>query len=357
MGGAEKLLAASVPYWDQERFEYEIGYLLPWKDALVSEFESKQIKVTCFNAKGTVDWAAYRRIGRYIQKERFDIVHSHLPITGLVGRIASRWHGVKGVVYTEHGSWKRLNRITRWATDLTLHMNDLTIAVSEDVANSISSRHRDRVQTILNGIDCRSFSVERNERLEIRQELGIDADAFVIGKIANFLPVKQHETLIQAFAQFHREHSDSRLVLVGQFRERDDYIRRVAKEQGVDSKVIITGPRTDVPRILRSLDLFAMSSRSEGLPVSLLEALACSLPVVCTEVGGIPGVVTDGEEGFLVPVGDAKLMAQRFDQLYLNQDLRKQMGAAGERLINENYDISQMVKKVESEYCHILAGK
>ncbi len=357
LGGAEKLLAASVPHWDREQFDYEIGYLLPWKDALVSEFENRGIKVTCFNAKATVDLAACRRIGKFIQKGQFDIVHSHLPITGLVGRIVSRWHGVKGIVYTEHGSWTRLNKITRWATDLTLKMNDLTIAVSEDVAQSIPVRHRERVQTILNGIDCRSFNSTGNERQQIRKELGISENDFVIGKIANFLPVKQHETLIRAFAKFQRISPDSKLLLVGQYRGREDYIRQVAQEQGVTENVIITGPRTDIPRILHSLDIFAMSSRSEGLPVSLLEAMACALPVVCTKVGGIPAVVTDGIEGFLVPAGDADAMATKFDQLYLDRHLLKQMGEAGRRLVNEKYDIGLMVKKVEREYSNILQNR
>jgi glycosyltransferase involved in cell wall biosynthesis len=109
-----------------------------------------------------------------------------------------------------------------------------------------------------------------------------------------------------------------------------------------------------VPRIVKAADTFALTSFSEGLPVSLLEAMALAKPVVCTNVGGIPGVVTDGREGFLVPVGAAESLAEKLGLLQSDASLRRRLGEAGQARVRTHHDISVMVRQVEAEYRRIL---
>ncbi|VAX40756.1 hypothetical protein MNBD_PLANCTO02-1523, partial [hydrothermal vent metagenome] len=357
LGGAEKLLSASLPYLNRDEFEYEIAYLLPWKDTLVAEIEQQGIQVICLGAKFAADIRPFWKLMKLIKNREYDIVHTHLPLTGIMGRIAAWRNKVDTIVYTEHGSWNRLHWLTRFVNRMTLGLNDLTIAVSDDVARSMNLKKDNSVQTIVNGVDCQAFKTIPDESVAVRTELEIPEDHFVVGKVANFLPVKNHEMLLRAFAKFQQSVPQSTLVLVGQLRGRDQLLLKLARSLKIDKNIIMTGPRTDALRLMRSFDIFVMSSLSEGLPISLLEAMALSKPVVCTQVGGIPGVVTEGVEGFLVPTDDETAMATRLVDLFQNREQRHQMGQAACLRVNEHFNIADMVHNVEQKYLIHLKKK
>jgi glycosyltransferase involved in cell wall biosynthesis len=357
LGGAERLLVNALPYLDRTTFEYQVGYFLPWKDALVPTFLQQGIPVTCFGAGRPGGLGALGRVCRYLREQQIDVLHAHLPWASIVGRAAARRCGVPAVLYTEHGCWNRLNPVTRLINRLTLGWNDLNIAVSDEVRESMRGADPARIRTITNGIDCAALTATPDERGAVRAELGIPADHFLVVCVANLIPVKNHELLVRAFAQFLRQRPAATLVLVGQLRETTESVRRTVAELQLQHRVLITGPRTDVPRIVRAADAFAMSSHSEGLPISLLEAMALGKPVVCMRVGGIPGAVTDGVEGFLVPPGDAAAMAERLGQLGADAGLRARMGLAGQDKVRTRYDISVMVREVEGEYRKLLAAE
>lgn len=350
LGGAERLLVNALPYLDRQAFEYQVGYFLPWKDALVPTFRQQGIPVTCFGAGRPGGLWSLGRVCRYLRQQRIGVLHAHLPWASIVGRIAARRCGVPRVLYTEHGCWNRLNPVTRLVNRLTLAWNDLTIAVSDEVRASMRGVDATRVRTITNGIDCAGLATTPDERAVVRAELGVPGDDFLVVCVANLTAVKNHELLVRAFARLLPQRPAATLVLVGQLREMTEAVRRTVAELQLQDRVLITGPRTDVPRIVRAADAFAMSSHSEGLPISLLEAMALGKPVVCTRVGGIPGAVTDGVEGFLVPPGDAAAMAQRLGQLGADAGLRARMGLAGQDTVRTRYDISVMVREVETLY-------
>lgn len=350
LGGAERLLVAALPYLDRERFEYQVGYFLPWKDALVPAFQERQIPVTCFGAGWPGGLRSLGRVSRYLRQQRIDVLHAHLPWAGIVGRLAAHRGGVSRVLYTEHGCWNRLNPLTRLVNRLTLRWNDWTIAVSDEVRASIRGVDAAQVRTITNGIDCAGLAATPDERAAVRAELGVPAEDFLVVCVANLTPVKNHELLVRAFARMRPQRPEASLVLVGQLRETTASVRRTVAELQLQERVVLSGPRTDVPRIVRAADAFALASHSEGLPVSLLEAMALGKPVVCTRVGGIPGAVTDGVEGFLVPPGDAGAMAERLGQLAADRDLRARLGRAGQDTVRTRYDIGVMVRAVEALY-------
>jgi glycosyltransferase involved in cell wall biosynthesis len=354
LGGAERLLLSAVPYLDRDAFEYEVGYFLPWKNALVPALEQQGIKVTCFGPGAPACLRTLGPVCRYLRQRQVAVLHGHLPWSGIIGRIAARRCRVAAVLYTEHGCWNRLKPITRLANRMTLRLNDVTIAVSEEVRQSIRGADQQRIRTIPNGIDCAGLMATVDERAAVRAEFGIGPGAFVIVNVANLTSVKNHELLVRAYAGFARRVADSALVLVGQLREKTESVRRLVAELGLRDRVVITGPRTDVPRIVKAADTFALTSFSEGLPVSLLEAMALAKPVVCTNVGGIPGVVTDGREGFLVPVGAAESLAEKLGLLQSDASLRRRLGEAGQARVRTHHDISVMVRQVEAEYRRIL---
>lgn len=357
LGGAERLLVAAAPYLDRERFDYHVGYLLPWKNALAPDLEAVDLRVNCLGSGRGMGWQSLGCLNRYLRENQIHVLHAHLPWAGIVGRLAARKARVPAVLYTEHGCWNRLHPLTRWANRATLAMNDLTIAVSDEVRQSIHGVQAGRITTIANGIDCRGFQQVRDERAVVLKEYGIPPDHFVIVSVANLTAVKNHSLLIRAFARFTATGRGASLVLVGQLRERTEAIRKLVRELDLRNRVVITGPRTDVPRIVKAADAFALSSLSEGLPVSLLEAMALGKPVVCTCVGGIPGVVSDGLEGFLVPTDPPQEMADRFARLHDDPQLRYRMGRAGQETASTKYDVAAMVRRVEAEYRRILEEK
>lgn len=357
LGGAERLLVNALPCLDRDRFEYRVGYFLPWKDALVGDLEAAGLPVECFGIRREFDLRAVTRVRRYLRQHQIDVLHAHLPWSSLVGRAAAKLAGTPAVIYTEHGCWDRLNPLTRRINQSTLGWNDVTIAVSEDVRKSIVSPSGHDLRMILNGVDVEGLAATPDECGSVRAELGIPSGNLIVGKVANLSPVKNHELLVRAFARFHHEFPQSTLVLVGQLRDRDAMLRSLAEELGCGDSLVITGPRDDVPRLLRCFDVFAMSSHSEGLPVSLLEAMSMGKPVVCTQVGGIPGVVDDGRNGYLVPAGDHEMMADRFLKLAQDAELRLAMGAAGAELVRRDYDVSVMVREVEQLYLDLMDRK
>lgn len=357
LGGAERLLCAALPYLDRDTFDYEVGYFLPWKNALVPQIEGAGIPVTCFGARSGADPRVPWRVLRHVRAGSFDVIHAHLPLAGIAGRIAARLCRVPVMIYTEHGLQDRMHRFTRWVNRRTLRWNDLTIAVSDEVAASIRPRDGEQVRIIHNGVDCRALDRVEDESAAVRAELAIPAGDFVVANVANLSPVKRHEVLIRAFSCLQQGHRNATLLLVGQLRDRQPLLQQLAERLGVGHRVRFTGPRTDVARLVKAADVFAMSSRSEGLPIALLEAMALARPVVCTAVGGIPKVVDDGCEGYLVSPERPEQMAERLGELARQPHLRESMGRAGRLRVETHHDVSLMVRRVEQAYRRVLEKK
>lgn len=356
LGGAETLLLNAAPHFDRRRFHYTIGYLLPGKDALCDSLRKSGLDVRCFNITSGLSPLGFGRLWRHLRQERYDIVHMHLPIPGVYGRLAGRLAGVPGLIYTEHNLWPRLRPISRLLNRLTFRLNHAAVAVSDEVRDSIRATSPSTV-TIENGIDCGAIAVDPDARREVRHELDISEEEVVIVKVANLTAKKNHELLLAAFQSVLKQFPQSRLLLVGQFADRHEHLVSTARSLGILAKVTFVGPRSDVPRVLQAADIFAMSSRFEGLPIALLEAMAHGLPSVCTAVGGVPDVIRDGTDGYLVRPGDDRALADRLSLLCRDRDRRAQMGSAAANRIRSNFDISTMVRRVEAVYESVLAGQ
>lgn len=353
LGGAEKLLTSATPYLDMTTFNYQVGYFLPWKDTLVPELEETGLGVHCFNVKSVADISAISKLVRYIRAHNIDLIHAHLPHTGIIARLTGRITNVP-VVYTEHNVWGRLHPAMRWLNRVTFGLNTQAIAVSRDVAGSMRGVESGAVRVIDNGIDCSGLARIQDENEGVRREFNVPGDHFLIGNVANLSAKKNHENLLQAVAIFFKSQPQASLLLVGQSFDRMPALKRLVVDLGISEHVHFTGGREDVPRIVRALDLFVMSSDYEGLPIAMLEAMALKKPIVSTAVGGIPGVVRDGVDGFLVPAKNAQALAEKMLLVASNPGLRLAMGDNACQRAKENYDISSMVKKVETVYREVL---
>jgi glycosyltransferase involved in cell wall biosynthesis len=348
-GGAEQLLANAIPYHDETRFEYEVAYLLPWKDALAGEIEAAGVPVTCLEGHNGVAWAS--RLRSLVRDRDIDIVHSHSPVAASVARVVVS--GPVRHVYTEHNVWERYRSATRWANAATFGRNAHVFAVSNHVRDSVAypfvlrRRSLPTIETLYHGIDQRD--VARWRSIDgVRAEFDIAADAPIVGTVANFKAHKRLDRLIAAAELVRRRVPDVRFVVVGQGPLEHD-VRQLASDRGLAGTMVFTGFRADAQRIAAAFDVFALSSEHEGLSIAVIEALALGRPAVVTDVGGLPEVVRDGREGFVVPSDDPAALADRLVTLIDDDVMRARMGQAG-AIRAKDFDIRSAVRRMEQVY-------
>jgi glycosyltransferase involved in cell wall biosynthesis len=351
-GGAETLLVSCARALDTSRFEVQVAYLLPWKDALVDELAGAGVTTHCLGTGRATDLAWIWRLRRLVRTLRFDIVHTHMPIPAVAARLALGPGGPR-LVHTEHNTWRRYRWPTYAANLATYALNDHVIAVSQAVADSIEPRRVPRlkamppIEVLVHGIELDVPGVG-NARLGARRLLDLPADAPVVGTVGSLTAKKDHGTLLRAVQLLQRRHAGTRLVVVGTG-PLQQALRQEAHDLGISDLVVFTGLRDDVTALLPAFDVFALSSTFEGLPIALVEALAAGLPSVVTAVGGVPEVVTDGREGLLVPAGSPQLLADAVARLLADDELRAQMSrAARER--SRAFDIRRAVRRLEEIY-------
>ncbi len=207
---------------------------------------------------------------------------------------------------------------------------------------------RERMEVIDNGIDPERYDDPRDRR-EVRAALGFDPARRIITCIARFHPVKDHGSLLTAFAEVARVHADVDLVLAGDGELRQK-LEAQAAAAGIADRVKFLGVRRDVPQILRAADIFALTSVSEAASLTLLEAMAAARPVVVTAVGGNPELVRDGIDGLLVPRGDAAAMTRAFLDLLGDEAKARAMGEAGRARVREKFRLDDTVERYYERY-------
>jgi glycosyltransferase involved in cell wall biosynthesis len=357
LGGAERLLEMAAPYLDREHFDYHVAYLLPWKDALAGPLRDAGIPVHCLEYRRLADLAVLSRLVRLVQRERIELIHAHLPVAGLLARLAKRRTGVR-VVYTEHGVPGHYRWPTRIANALTYRLNDAVIAVSGDVARSVAGYvrgGRPRLVTVPNAVEERLFTHGPADAAAVRRAFGVPPGAPLVVTVGNLRAAKGHADLLQAARRVRADRPGVRFLIVG-VGPREASLRRQAAQLALDGTVVLTGFRSDARDLIAVADLYVLPSRSEGLPVSLLEAMALGRPVVATHVGGIPEVLRHGVEGLLVPPADPEALAEAILALLADPDRRERLGAAARAGARGRFSMTAMTRAVELVYRQVGAA-
>lgn len=376
LGGAERLLVDALPYLDRPRFDYHLAYLLPWKDYLVPQFREAGLAVHCLGSVNrrppTADrrvvaagggWRAVGllplalpRLNRLQKEHQFDLIHADLPLAGVLARLVGRRHNVP-VVYTEHNLQERYHPLTRSLNRLTYGWNSRVLAVSREVAESISRFGLDRgtqVATLLNGVPVEQVRAEAADPDGLREELEIPADHLVVGTVAVFRRQKRLRDWLAVARRVADRRDDVTFLLVGHGPE-EASLRAEVERLGLGERVRMPGFRPDGRRLLGLLDLYLMSSEFEGLPIALLEALALGKTAVATPAGGIPELVSHGQEGFLAPVGAVDELAGYTLKLLDEEQLRLQMGQRGAEKVAARFHLQKRVQRIEALYLELLS--
>lgn len=354
VGGAERLLEASLPHLDRDRFVYQVGYLLPWKTALVPAFVAAGVPVHDLKMRTPGDPRTLMRLVALLRHERIDLVHAHLPVSGIWGRVAARLAGVPRVVYTEHNVPDRYAALTRVLNRQTYWLNDVVIAVSDEVRRAISgyANGRPTIVTVQNAVDVHTLAATRVEPTAVRREFGLPDDAVLVTTVGNLTAKKGHTFLLAAARQVLARHPNVRFLVVGHG-PLAATLQDEAARLGLNGSVAFAGLRADAVRLIAASELFVLSSLYEGLPVTLLEAMALGKPSVVTRVGGIPEI-TDETSSIVVAPGNADALAGGISRLLDDPALRLRMGAAAQERAKARYGVPQMVAAIERLYADLL---
>jgi glycosyltransferase involved in cell wall biosynthesis len=348
-GGTERLLVDAVRHLDRSRYRVEVAYLLPWKDALVEEVRDAGLPVHCLDARHATSVAWIGRLRRLVRTHDIAIVHTHMPSTAVAARVALA-AGRPVIIHTEHNLWGRYRPLTRWANRLTYRRNRAVIAVSGGVASSIRSRVP--VDVVLHGVELHRARFDSSAGSHARTTLGLGSHEPVIGTVGNFTAKKDHATLLHATAHVRERLPAVRLVLVGSG-PLETELRETVAALGLEANVLFAGSRGDVPAILPAFDVFALSSRFEGLPIALLEAMASGRACVATRVGGIPEVITDGLDGVLVEPGNPHQLAAEVIDLLGDGARREELGRHALARAGD-FEVAGAVRRIERVYDEAL---
>lgn len=297
---------------------------------------------------------------------RYDIVHTHSSKAGVLGRMAAKLAGVPLVVHTVHG-WSYHDRMSakRRAIYVALEklgarMGDAMIVVSpKDIEKGLAQGigRREDYTVIRSGIELDRFGHPQVSRAEMRQQLGIPQDALVVGSVTRLSPQKAPLDLVEAFAKMTGVGASAPLIflIVGDGPLREEVETRLT-DLGLADRTILTGLRRDVPELMATFDIFVLSSLWEGLPRVLPQAMASSLPIVCTRADGSSEAVREGVNGFLVPRGEPAALAAKVNLLLADAQLRQRMGEEGQKLAPE-FGAAKMVQEIDALYRRLLARR
>lgn len=349
-GGAENMLTDLVETIDD--VEFTVGYMESDAD-LVSKLIDSGVTVKSFNERFRFDPIAIRRLRRFLQTESFDIVHAHLPYAQTIGRLTAIRSGVDNVISTQHNVSDNYHPVTRITEQVTRSLDTVSVAVSNGVERSFTgtthtpNKIGDSWCTIYNGIDVNTFREKINTaNIEaIRADLDIDPETLTLLNVGRYVPVKRQREVIQIVAQAD---FDTTLLIVGDGPLKEE-LRSLATQLGVSDSVRVTGRVENIEPYYAIGDVFITPSRGEGLPITLLEAMATGLPIIATDIPGIREVVDNEATGLLYPPGDVDKALAHLNQLR-DTKLRLSYGQAGLNRVQTVFSVAQMANTYKNLY-------
>jgi glycosyltransferase involved in cell wall biosynthesis len=349
-GGAQEHLFGLVTRMDASRFDVSIVALSP--GSAVRKLERAGFDVLVLDEPD--DAIAVGALAAHLVGIRPDVIHNHMYRAELVGTRAAIALGEVGhrrpyVVSTVHSSRVRSEEDREMLRVLTPQMNQL-IAVSKMIEAKLESEGRTTapIRRIYNGVDLSRYE-NQEPCCTLPEEYGMEPGSQIVGVVARLEPEKGHPTLLEAWPAVLRSVPDAYLLIVGEGSRRDA-LEALARDLHIAHRVVFTGRRDDVPAVTAALDVAVLPSYREAQGLSILEALALSRPVVASDVGGIPEVITDGVTGLLVPPHDADALAAAIVRLLRDHPYADTLGRAGHDMVHDRFDIGTMVGLVQQIY-------
>ena len=345
-GGAETLLTNLIQRIDQSRFAPELCCIK--RRGYLGEQLSEIIPTHAYGLRSKYDVRVLPWMTELLRRRRADVLVTVGAGDKMFwGRLAARRARVPVIVSALHTTgWPdRVGCLNSWLTPL----NDAFVGVAQSHGRHLVDGERfpaEKVHVIPNGVDVDRFS-PGNTTASLKAQLGLPADAPVAGIVARLDRVKNHEMFLRVAVDVRKTTEKAQFLIVGDGPRRS-HLESMTRELNLDRCVHFVGERSDIPDLLRIMDVFVLTSHIEANPVSILEAAATGLPVIATDVGSVSESVLDGRNGFLIEPDDQAAMHRRIAELFNCPDRARQMGAAGREHVIANWSLEQMVAKYEA---------
>ena len=347
-GGLEEVIRGYAAHLDRSKYALTIAYVL---GGVASGEIGARGDVNMVELASTGRLGRFRKLWRVAREQRIHIVHNHF---GWYGLLVGFLVGAKRVE-TMHNVYDWFTGAKRVGYAFYTLLAMRIIAVSDFVASGNIKYFRiirqTKVTTIHNGIDVQHYE-QAPDGGSRRVALGVGESEVVIGFVGRLEDQKGLPFLLKAAERLNKQFKNLRYVVVGSG-SRDEALRAEASTLGIEN-MVFTGYERDVASYMKAFDVFVLPSLFEGLPMSLLEAMACHLPVVATRVGGIPEAVLEGVTGYLVDPGNVDQLVSRLAELVLRRDLRSMMGERGFERVNQEFSVKSMISKSERLYEQLL---
>lgn len=356
VGGAETLLVNLIRRFRRTHVSPSVVCLK--ERGPLGEEISKEVSVTQNCIRGKFDIGVAFRLARHFRKEAIDaVVTVGAGDKMFWGRIAAKLAGVPVVCSALHSTgWPDgVGKLNRCLTSIT----DAFIGVAKPHGQFLIDFERfppNKVVVIPNGVDTNRFIPNEDAKKDVCKELAISNDCRLIGIVAALRPEKNHELFVRIAKRIVDQRSDSHFLIIGEGPERQA-IETLVQQLDLANHVHLLGSRSDTPRLLAALDLFALTSHNEASPVSILEALSCEVPVVASRVGSISESVLDRWNGHTVEPGNEEEFARRMVEILSNLDFARQLGQNGRQHVVQNGSLDNMVNQYEELLHRIFALK
>ena len=363
-GGPDKTILLSAEKHDPKRVTVVVVYI---RDVRDHEFQITEMAkgrgLTYYEVpeSGKFDFRVLRALREIIIRHDINMIHGHDYKSDLFAYIIRRlmWKRPIALVSTAH-AWVMLGRKGEFYRQLDLFLMkrfDHLFAVSKATQDEMVAAGipESKITVLYNGIDTEAWS-RVHVKTTLRQDLGIAESSPVVGYVGRIMPEKDLETWIRSAALVAERYPKAKFILVGEGRDGTtlDELKALAESLGIANQLIFPGFRRDLPRVYSAFDVFVMSSLREGLPNSILEAMALGVPVVTTDVAGAKELVVNEDTGFVVDQKDHRNLAASILKILDHDSLRTRMGQAGRQRVETEFSFLQRLRKIEDQYGRIL---
>ncbi len=351
------MLAASVcSKMDRDRFEPFVFFMENTKGEMPAVLDGLGVRHVCIGRNRLNKLFSRFIVANVLDRYEIDVLHVHHAAYYAQSCSGVRRSGVRGVVFTEH-SWYALSQshVLRNIFRAAAREATFCTAVSAEIQSYCVRKlgvPTSQVQVVLNGVDTSRFAPVSGSQ-GLRSLISLPSDSYVVFTVGRLHEAKDQLSLIQAMKILHQEQEKVHLVIGGDGPLRKDLEKSIV-ESGLSGVVHLLGNITDVDQLLPGADLFVLSSRREGLPMVLLEAMSCGLPIVSTNVGGIPELVVENKNGLLVSPEDPSQLALKIKILLQNKELAGKMGRRNRQRIKESFSLENTVKQYCAMYEKIM---
>ena len=357
-GGAEELVAATVTSAGPSQCAYEVAFVRSDMRSLVGRITGAGVPVYDMGATHDLDLRWMVRLRRQLVRQRYDVLHLHLPYAAGLSRLVVRTLPRRSrplVVYTEHSYWPRNGRLTRLLGAATAPLDDVSIAVSASTRAGMPLRVQRRTEVVIHGIDTRGLATAARGSAGVRAALGVPDDHQLVVTVANLRRQKGYRTLLTAASLVVGSGRPVTFLAAGHGPMESELVAE-RDRLGLGDGFRFLGQRDDVAALVAAADVFVLASDWECLPVAVMEAFALGTPVVATAVGELPALIDHGVNGVLVPHGDPRGLAAALENVLAHGPLRESLAAAGART-GEMFDVTRARRDVESRYVRELGRR